>query len=349
VAVTRTRGNAGFSAENKSHLPFDNDQTRFHEMVHLIAYRIPKSGAEARNLFFAEGLSNALLEFVHGVHVHAVASFEMSRKSLPTLAEMTGAADFYAWIEKNPGLPAYDIAGSFFRYLIDTHGIEKVKLYYTGTPPKDAFGVAEADLDKAWRGHLVKFKVRPEVEILLKRRRGEAARFAALELDPDKRLPKELLGKPEDWKIVSDVEIPAGKAGWKRVGDALEGTSATPAWNILPLGTDSYANAAVRAKIRPERDCIGVQLQFGFACQGMLTQAGTFVWKEGIAASDRSEQITGRREIDLVVERRGKDVTVWIDGFKIVQGVVGEEPGTVGIGVARGTALFEKVRIRELK
>jgi hypothetical protein len=105
----------------------------------------------------------------------------------------------------------------------------------------------------------------------------------------------------------------------------------------------------VRAKIRPERDCIGVQLQFGFACQGMLTQAGTFVWKEGIAASDRSEQITGRREIDLVVERRGKDVTVWIDGFKIVQGVVGEEPGTVGIGVARGTALFEKVRIRELK
>src|SRR5688572_7594431 len=31
VAVTRTRGNAGFSAGNTSHVPYDNDQTRFHE------------------------------------------------------------------------------------------------------------------------------------------------------------------------------------------------------------------------------------------------------------------------------------------------------------------------------
>src|SRR5262245_1906224 len=48
VAVTKTRGNAGFSAGNASHLPYDNDQTRFHEMVHLIACRIPKSGKEPR-------------------------------------------------------------------------------------------------------------------------------------------------------------------------------------------------------------------------------------------------------------------------------------------------------------
>ena len=32
---------------------------------------------EDRSLFFAEGLANGLLEFVTGVHVHAVAAFEL--------------------------------------------------------------------------------------------------------------------------------------------------------------------------------------------------------------------------------------------------------------------------------
>ena len=45
----------------------------------MLAVQLPDEGAEARNLFFAEGLSNALLEFVTGVHVHAVATFERRR------------------------------------------------------------------------------------------------------------------------------------------------------------------------------------------------------------------------------------------------------------------------------
>src|SRR5262245_37732657 len=85
VAVTKTRGNAGFSSGSVSHLPYDSDQTRFHEMVHLIALRLPKQGSEDRNLFFSEGLANAVLEFVDGVHVHAVASHDARRAVLPPL------------------------------------------------------------------------------------------------------------------------------------------------------------------------------------------------------------------------------------------------------------------------
>lgn len=346
VAVTRTSGNAGFSAGNASHIPYDNDQTRFHEMVHIIAYRMPKSGPEERNLFFAEGLANALLEFVHGVHVHAVAAFELKWKSLPALADVTGA-DFYEWMKKHPGLNAYDVAGSYFRHLIDTHGIEKVKAHYTGTSAKDAFGATEGELEAAWRKHLEGYKLRPEVEVLLRRRRGEAADFKALDLDPDKRLPPELLGKPEDWKRLTFT--PRADSGWKAVGDALEGFSGTPDWVILKLRPRDYRSAVVRAKIRPADGCVGVQLQFGPKCQAMLTNAGTFVWKEGVTALDNSERISGRREIDLILERRGGEVAIWIDGIKIVSGAASDEAGVIGIGVAGGTATFEKIRVRELK
>ncbi|MCP3918895.1 MAG: hypothetical protein GY711_25390 [bacterium] len=39
--ITHTEGNAGFSAENAMHVPYDNDQTRLHEMVHVIALHLP--------------------------------------------------------------------------------------------------------------------------------------------------------------------------------------------------------------------------------------------------------------------------------------------------------------------
>lgn len=347
IAVTRTRGTGGFSAGNAAHLAYDDDQTRFHEMVHLVAHRLPKTGPETRNLFFAEGLSNAILEYVHGVHVHAVAAFEAKRASLPAVAEMTGAPDFYKWMEKRPDLNAYDVAGSYFRFLLDTHGVDKVVRYYTGTTAKDAFGATEGDLEGAWRKHLVTFDLKPEVAMLLRRRRGEDVRFAVLELDPDKRLPVELLGKPGDWRSVMP-ETP-GAQGWKRDGAAVEGVSDSHNWNVLPLGPRLHKNAVVRARIKPVGRCVGIQLQLGNSCQAMLTEAGTFVWCEGVKAQDRSERLAGRAEIDLVMERRGRDVTIWIDGFKILQGVASDETAIVGLGVAGGTARFENVRVRELK
>ncbi|HEU4338972.1 MAG TPA: hypothetical protein VFS19_02800 [Planctomycetota bacterium] len=335
AAVTGVKGTGGFSVGNTSHIPYDNDQTRFHEMVHIIAVRLPRSGTESRNLFFAEGLANALLEFVHGVHVHAVAAFELKRKSLPALADMIGAPDFYAWLAKRPGLNAYDIAGSWMRWLLDTHGVEKVKKYYTGAPAKDVFGSDEGDLEKAWLKHLTEFKLRPEVEALLRQRRG------------DEVLPPALLGKPEDWKKLA-FPGKLGK-GWKKAGDAVEGVSETADWNILALTASPYKNAAVRARVLPVGDCYAVQLQLGEKCQAMVIRIGTFIWKEGGVAHNPGVQLSGRRELDLVLERRGSDVTIWIDGLKVLSGVAGDAAGTVGIGVAGGTARFENVRVRELK
>lgn len=351
AAITKTGGNAGYSSGNASHVPHDNDQTRFHELVHVIAYRLPKSGSEPRNLFFAEGLANALLEFVDGVPVHAVAAFEKRRGALPPLGEMTAAKDFYAWLGKHPGLDAYDIAGSYFRFLIDTHGAGKVKQYYTGQPPQEAFGVPEEQLEKDWHEHLGRFVLRPEVETLLRRRRGEAAKFSDFEVDTDKRLPAELLGKPKDWKSLVNEELQGDpRSDWKLDGKSIRATWSAKDWSVVTLGKKRYKDCAVRAKVKLEAGCGAVQIRLGPRCEGMVVGNGTFIYCDGKPrAQNVEESLAGRQELDLLLERRGTTVAVWLDGRKVLEGKADFEEAPVGLGIVGGSAVFEDVRVRELK
>src|SRR5204862_5018864 len=121
-----------------------------------------------RSLWFAEGLANAVLEFVSGVHVHAVAAHYARAGRLPSIAEMTGPADFYGWMRAHPGFDVYDVAASWMRFLLDAHGTAKVKRYYTGTPAKTALGIDVPAAEKAWRAMLAAYDLRPEVETLLR-------------------------------------------------------------------------------------------------------------------------------------------------------------------------------------
>jgi hypothetical protein len=81
----------------------------------------------------------------------------------------------------------------------------------------------------------------------------------------------------------------------------------------------------------------------------MLNEVGTFVWNRGVQAQDRGERLAGRAEVDLLVEKRGRELSIWIDGFKVLQGPVAADSGSIGVGVAGGSATFENVRVRELK
>ncbi len=345
--ITRTSGNAGFSSGNVSHVPYDNDQTRYHEMVHVVAYRLPTTGDEKRSLFFAEGLANALLEFVHGVHVHAVAAYYFGNDELPAVSEMTGAPDFYAWLRKRPGFNAYDVGASWLRFLIDEHGIEKVKRYYTGTPATDAFGASEKELERGWRAMLANYELRPALRTLLQRRSGETVRFSSLITDPDQRLPTELLGKPSDWTSLMAADLAPDRADrWTRDGDEIAGRSTTANWELCRLGTEKLGDAALRARIKPVAGTVGVQVQLGKRCQLMLTNAGTFVWREGVVEQERSERIDGRDEIDLLLVRRGDRVTGYLDGLMVVQGIATDEPGAPAIGVAGGRARFVSIQLR---
>ena len=178
---------SGYSVPLTSHIPYDDEQTAYHELVHVFSERFPKAGEEKRNLFSAEGLSNALLVHVDDVHVHAQARVYKDSKKLPPLSEMLGAPDFYAWLRKNPTLKGYDIAGSFFLFLLDEFGPKPVAQFYAGMPVRKAFGKDVTALEKQWHRVLAKYEVRPEMRTLIDRRHGRVARFTHFETDPAKR------------------------------------------------------------------------------------------------------------------------------------------------------------------
>ncbi|HEX5138680.1 MAG TPA: hypothetical protein VFY93_17040 [Planctomycetota bacterium] len=349
-AITGNRMAGAYSAGRDSHLPFGDDQTRYHEMVHLVAACLPKSGDEARGMFLAEGLANALLEYVHGVHVHAVARFYRTRKELPPLATFLDA-DFYAWLRAHPGFNAYDVAGSFVRHLIDAHGIEAVKRYYTGMSAKEAFGADERALESAWQKAIDAFVLRPEVETLLRQRAGEAAKFDVYALDPDARIPPAILGKPGDWKALAGEKLhPRDEIAWKGEGEATVASGAGDQWHVCVLGSRKYKDCAVRARIVTEDIRGGIQLQLGGGCCALLVGNGTFVYRNGAGtAMSTARTVTPTGEVDLMLVRRGGRMEVWVDGFRLAEGPVDGEAAPVGIGFHTGAVRFENVRVREFK
>ena len=345
--ATGTTGNAGFSFGNASHVPYGNDQTRLHELVHIVTYEWPKSGPEARSLFFAEGIANAVLEFVHGVHVHAVAAHYRKAGRLPPLAEMADAPDFYAWLQAHPGLNVYDVAASWMRFLLDVHGTAKVKRYYTGTPAKTALGADLATLEKAWHAALDKFPLRPEVETLLSQRDGTAARFKPFA----DGIPAAVLGKPEDWAplLAKDLK-PDRPDAWKREGTALAVSNATDDWIACDFGSETYGDCAVRVKVSTS-GYTPVQVRFGPGNQVMFVQPGTFLFRgeQGVASDPAVQLPIASATLDLVVVRLGARIQAWVDGRAALDTETGAEgPLPVGVGINKGSARFVDVRVRRM-
>jgi hypothetical protein len=284
------------------------------------------------------------------VHVHAVARFYRDRKELPPLRTLLGA-DFYAWQQAHPGFNAYDVAGSFVRHLLDAHDVEAVKRYYTGAPAKAALGADERELEKAWHAALDARLLPPEVETLLRQRAGEPATFDVFEVDPEKRIPAEILGQPKDWKPLAGEKLaPRNDTAWKRDGDTLVASGAGDVWHVCALGSRKYRDCAVRARVKTENVLGGVQLQLGEGCCALLVANGTFVYRNGngTAMSPAAKvPITG--DVDFMMIRRGRRLEVWVDGIRLTEGEVDTDAAPVGIGFHSGTARFESVRVRELR
>jgi hypothetical protein len=83
----------------------------------------------------------------------------------------------------------------------------------------------------------------------------------------------------------------------------------------------------------------------------MFVQPGTFLYRgSDPVASDPAVSLpltSTRREI--VVARRGKRIDVWVEGRRALgtdQATEGSLP--VGVGIHKGSATFEEIRIRRL-
>ena len=345
--VTGVTGTGGFSKDDASHVPHDDDQTRYHELVHLVAHNLlAKAGDEPRNLFVVEGLANALLEFVHGVHVDAVAKFYRARKQLPPLRELT-TGDFYAWQARHPGFDAYDVAGSWVLFLLRSQPREKVTAWYKGASAKETFGKDEAGLERAWHAHLDALTLRPEVETLLRRRHGEPAEFTR---DVERgELPAELLGRPGEWRsLTGAARGGAGAKAFREDGDALAASNTLGEWQDCDLGTELLGDAILRATIETPAP-VPIKIQLGAANQALVVN-GTFVYRGGepVAHAPEPAMDQRRKTTDLALVRRDGRLQVWVDGRRVLDAEADPAPALPGIGIHAGRAVFRDVRVRAL-
>jgi hypothetical protein len=160
-----------------------------------------------------------------------------------------------------------------------------------------------------------------------------------------------VLGEPGEWKGLGDLALrPDDKANWSRDGGAIRGRSATAAWSWCELGARKLGSCALRARVRAEPSCLGVQLRLGDSCQAMLVGNGTFLY-EGArpAASVPQPKIRWSGDIDLLLVRRKHAIQVWIDGFLVLEHKGSSIDAPPGVGVALGSATFTDVRVRALR
>ena len=365
--VTEAGGSSGFSAGRESHIPFDNDQTRLHELVHIVVAAMPREpqadstgsgemqesaeeeGAEPRNMFFAEGLANAVLVYVTGVHVHAVAAYEHQRGSLPELSVMARHLDFYRFLSENRGLNGYDIAGSYFRFLLDRFSPRQVMDYYHGKPLEDAFGVKASTLEADWVAMLDEYPLRPALFALLSRRRGDGGEFTHL-LTVDEMLG-ELLGEPQDWVDIQERLVSLDKtAKWTIEPErAFARNKSGSDWSRAEVPDELFGDCVLRAKVKLDGKCWGIKLRYGQSARGMVLGQGAFLYSlEGGVGFAKETKLTEGRELDMVLHVQDGRAALYVDGLLVVEAKVRCEPSRLGIGLVGGKAEFSQLRVRKL-
>lgn len=350
--LTGVGGTAGYSAGRESHVPWDNDQTRKHELVHIVVAAMERTGSEPRNMFFAEGLANAVLEFVHGVPVHAVAAYERERGSLPALDVLAGHPDFYAFLAKNPGLNAYDVAASYFLFLLESYPPRKVMDYYHGKPIKEALGVTLEEAEKAWHARLAAFPVRPGLKTLLSQRRGDGGEFAVFEKDAPAVLPADVLGEPDAWKsVLSSMESLDDVGTWDIGEKAITGENPSGGdWSHLELPGQDHGDCVLRLRAKVGKECWGLKIRYGANCEALVLGQGVFIYTEkgGVAFSDRSKLKPGS-ELDLVLRVRKGHVEVFVDGRLLLEADLPLKPSKIGLGLVGGKATLTGFDVRAIE
>jgi tetratricopeptide (TPR) repeat protein len=145
-----------------------------HELAHAVAAQFGSEwlGISARyellpNMGFIEGLAMAFTPPMHDSSLHVYAASMRKQGRAPDLSAILGAEGFYRYAAGR----AYNIAGSFIRYLLDTYGAESVKRAYPRADFEAAFAKPLPALVSEWETFL------DNLEVSLPEKRAATERF----------------------------------------------------------------------------------------------------------------------------------------------------------------------------
>jgi hypothetical protein len=282
-----------------------------------------------------------------------VTAFYRERGELPPLAELVGAQDFYAWLGAHPGFNAYDVAGSWFRFLLDTFGAAKTRRYYAGVPAREAFGADLEALEKRWHAHLDGVELRPGLQKLLEERADGP--YASLKRSPEAQLDAGVLGSDSAWTQISrEAPVPSGSGAWKaKKGNAqsleLTGDKTQGDWCVASFASSKFEDAFVRAHFTPGNGCYGVRVDLGPKCQALLLKGqGLFVYDEAKAVAFNQRVQLRDAPVEVALRRRAGRASVWIDGRLSIECDVASAPDVFGVGCVGGRAVVDRIATRKL-
>jgi tetratricopeptide (TPR) repeat protein len=145
-----------------------------HELTHVMAGDF---GTEylrmSPKIGLLEGLAVAADWSGNGFDSHQWSRAITENGMAPDLEDITGFGFWYA-----PPAIAYTLMGSFSRFLIDTHGIEKFKTVYR-TGDFSVYGKTLPELETDWKNFLKSVPAPPDIRTLAKARFGAPSIFTA--------------------------------------------------------------------------------------------------------------------------------------------------------------------------
>ncbi len=118
----------------------DFDASLKHELVHILAGDFgttPFKVADNLNPGMIEGFAMAIEDDFDGLSVHSIARMARNSGFRISIADIFDGLDFFSHYSSL----AYIYSGSFVKYLIETYGIEKVKVLYSNLDFENILGV----------------------------------------------------------------------------------------------------------------------------------------------------------------------------------------------------------------
>lgn len=320
-------GTAAFSTGTVSvHQP--HDFRGVHEFVHIYALQFEREADTAGpDPFAVEGLATWLAESDQGVPIHAWAAAYARAGVLPALLDLRRTFPEGA----GEGVHPYHVAGSFVGFLLDRHGLARVKRWYMDSTEAHAcFGEGFARLERAWREFLAGFALAPEHAAHVRARLGLGgepmpAAWAKAEATPlfdGRSLTGLVAEEAAKWSVRDGLLIGSNDAPWCHLSTA----KSTPATIGVRARVRLVSGNALKLRVNGRFEAI-------FAVWSSYATAG-----EGFAGNERQKIPLGAW-VEIVVVNDAGRARVYLDGtsvFDLADAWAGAGEGSVALGVERG-------------
>jgi hypothetical protein len=311
-----------------------------HELVHIFALQFPPladgSGADG---FVVEGLATALAKSDEGF---LIADWGACHARLSTLPD--SLQEFRRrWPEgAKAGVHPYHVAGAFVGWLVEKHGIAKVKQWYVDSSEAHRWlGKGFGQLEREWREAMDERKPPKEALAHVKRKLG--IEFEALPDAYAKAKGAALIAAGAKGDGPPSGLAAENAACWSVADGVLRGANDQP-WSHLATVASHPASVGVRATLRLVKGD-AIKLRVNGDRELVLGNWSSFLKVgEGFAGNDRLKLKVGQWH-EVVLVNEGGRARAWLDGeglFDLPGAWHDAGAGSLGIAVEKGELVVKR-------